>query len=66
MILLTQPELAAITGYKRARDQVAWVREKYGIVAHVNAANEAVVLRAHLEAARLPSKPSEKAVRKVR
>ena len=54
-LLLTPDELVAITGYRRPRDQVAWMTEHYAIRAYVNAANEAVVVRAHLEAAREPA-----------
>jgi len=50
-LLLTPEELLAVSGYRRARDQVAWICEHYGIRAYVNAAGEAVVLRAHLEQA---------------
>lgn len=50
-LLLTPNELIAITGYRRPRDQVAWVAKHYAIRAFVNAAGEAIVLRAHLEAA---------------
>jgi len=53
-MLLSPSELVAITGYRRARDQIAWIRDHYGIVAHLNAQGEAVVLRAHLEAASRP------------
>jgi hypothetical protein len=53
-MLLKPEELVAITGYRRPKDQVAWIREKYGIPAHVNAANEAIVVRAHLEGANKP------------
>jgi hypothetical protein len=50
-LLLSPDELVAITGYRRPRDQVAWVAEHYAVRAFVNAAGEAVVLRAHIEAA---------------
>ncbi len=53
-LILTPDELVAITGYRRPRDQVAWMTEHYAIRAYVNAANEAVVVRTHLEAAREP------------
>lgn len=58
-MLLSPSELVAITGYRRARDQIAWIRDHYGINAYVNAQGEAVVLRAHLEAATKapPKKP---------
>ena len=64
-LLLTQAELVAVTGYRRPSDQVAWVTEHYGIRAYVNAANEAVVVRAHLEAAQQPP-PKQGRVRTVR
>lgn len=63
-MLLTPAELVQITGYRRPRDQVAWVRDRYGIPAHLNAAGEAVVLRAHLEAASRPMQV--KVVKQVR
>lgn len=50
-LLLSPQELVAITGYRRPRDQVAWIVEHYAVRAFVNAAGEAVVLRAHIEAA---------------
>lgn len=53
-LTLTRAELTALTGYVRAREQVAWVREHYGINAHLNAANEPIVVRAHLESAVKP------------
>jgi hypothetical protein len=53
-LMLTPAELVALSGYRRPRDQVAWITEHYGIRAYVNAANEAVVIRAHLEAALQP------------
>ena len=59
-LLLTTDELVAITGYRRPRDQVAWIAEHYAIRAHVNAANEAVIVRAHLEAAREPMEKPRK------
>jgi hypothetical protein len=64
-LLLTSEELVAITGYRRARDQVAWIRDHYGIFAHVNAVGEAVVLRAHLQAANVPTQ-TVRSVRQVR
>ena len=64
-LLLTPEELVALSGYRRPRDQIAWVAEHYGIRAYVNAANEAVVIRAHLEAALHPS-PEGRRVRTVR
>jgi len=64
-LLLTPDELVAITGYRRPRDQVAWMTEHYAIRAYVNAANEAVVVRAHLEGAREPAEKSHR-VRLVR
>jgi hypothetical protein len=63
-MLLTQVELVMVTGYRRPRDQVAWIRDHYGIPAYVNASGEPVVLRAHLESATRP--PQAKAVRQVR
>lgn len=63
--LMSEAELERITGYRRPRDQVAWIREHYSVPAHVNAANEAVVFRAHLEAARTPEQ-NRKSVRTVR
>jgi len=48
---LSYEELVSISGYKRPRDQAACVRDRYGIPAYVNAANEAIVIRAHLESA---------------
>lgn len=64
---LTPAELYEVTGYKRPTEQVAWIRSHYGIHAHVNAANEAVVIRAHLEAAAAPGQNprSVPAVRRV-
>lgn len=63
-MLLTAEELVQITGYRRPRDQVAWMRDRYGIPAYVNAAGEPVVLKAHLLAA---SRPQQiKVVRQVR
>lgn len=64
-IRLSEAELYDVTGYKRAGDQAALIREKYGIVAFVNAANEAVVIRAHLEAAKTPVQ-GQRPVRQVR
>ena len=69
-LLLTVDELVAITGYRRPRDQVAWISEHYAIRAFVNAAGEAVVLRAHLETGgsmpRGPNPNTEQRVRMVR
>jgi hypothetical protein len=65
-MLLKPEELVDITGYRRPKDQVAWIREKYGIPAHVNAANEAIVVRAHLEAASSPAAQNAGRVRTVR
>ena len=64
-LLLTFAELVALSGYRRARDQVAWIAEHYGIRAYVNAANEAVVVRAHLEATTQPP-VNQRKVRTVR
>ena len=64
-LLLTNDELVAITGYRRPRDQVAWITGHYAIGAYVNAANEAVVVRVHLESAHQPTEKSRK-VRLVR
>lgn len=64
-LLLTPDELVGLSGYRRARDQVAWISEHYGIRAYVNAANEAVVIRAHLEAAMQPPTKASR-VRTVR
>jgi hypothetical protein len=65
-LLLTQDELVGLTGRRRARDQVIWIEEHYpDCPAHVNTANEAVVVRAHLE--RATARPQKtKAVRQVR
>lgn len=63
-MLLTDEELVRITGYRRARNQVAWVRDHYDIPAHLNAAGEPVVLKSHLEAANRPMQV--KVVRQVR
>ena len=52
---LTVTELVRVTGCKRARDQAEWIRNHYGIPAHVNSANEAIVIRAHIEALREPA-----------
>jgi len=49
--VLSDAELVALTGYKQARNQAAWVREQYRIPAAVNGAGECVVVRAHLLAA---------------
>lgn len=66
-MLISPAELLAITGYRRARDQIAWIRDHYGINAYVNAQGEAVVLRAHLEAASRPvaAKAQVRTVRRV-
>ena len=64
-LLLSPDELIAITGYRRARDQVAWIVEHYQVRAYVNAANEAVVVRAHLETALQPPANAQR-VRTVR
>lgn len=63
---LSPHELVRITGCRRAKDQAAYVREHYGCPAHVNAANECIVIRAHLEAAREPAqnRPSVRQVRR--
>ena len=67
-LLLTPDELIAITGYRRPRDQIAWITRHYAIPAYVNMANAAVVVRAHLEAAQRPvEKPRDvRLVREVR
>jgi hypothetical protein len=64
-LLLSAKELVALTGYRRPRDQVAWIVEHYGIRAYVNAANEAVVVRAHLETALQPPQNARR-VRTIR
>lgn len=64
-LLLSSDELVALSGYRRPRDQVAWVTEHYGIRAYVNAANQAVVVRAHLETAQQPAAEGRR-VRTVR
>jgi hypothetical protein len=66
-MFLTLAELVELTGYKRARDQAAYVREHYGIHAVVNAAGECVVVRAHLEAASRPAQttPRHRPVKRV-
>lgn len=53
-VLLLPDELFAITGYRRATDQAAAIRDRYGIHAYVNKLGEAVVVRAHLEGAQRP------------
>lgn len=53
-LTLTADELVNLTGFKRARNQVAWIREHYGIRAILNSLDEAIVVRAHLEAAARP------------
>jgi hypothetical protein len=50
-ITLSPEELHEITGYKRPRDQAAYIRETYGVRAVLNAQDECVVIRAHLESA---------------
>lgn len=65
-LVLAAAELVTLTGYKRARDQAAWIREHYGIRAVVNAMNECVVIRAHIEAAREPGQDARPRVRIVR
>lgn len=63
---LSRDELIRITGCKRPRDQAEWVSKHYGCRAYVNAANECIVIRAHLEAAREPeqTRPSVRQVRR--
>lgn len=63
---LTFAELVEVTGYRRASQQAAYIRRHYGCPAHVNAAGECVVIRAHLEAAREPehNRPPIRQVRK--
>jgi Domain of unknown function (DUF4224) len=67
--VLSDAELVALTGYKQARNQAAWIREMYRIPAAVNGAGECVVVRAHLLAAATPvsgKRPQVLAVRKRR
>lgn len=64
---LTPEELFRLTGRRRANQQATWIREHFaGCPAHVNAANECIVIRAHLEAAREPVARDRPAVRQVR
>ena len=58
--LMTDEELRRLTGYQRARNQAAWIRDTYRIPASVNAANECIVVRAHLVAAGVPLKAKER------
>ena len=51
-MIVTRQELEQITGRKWPRHQVAWITEHYpDCPAFVNAQNEAVIIRAHLERA---------------
>lgn len=64
--VLSDAELVALTGYKTARNQAAFVRDTYRIPAAVNAANECVVVRAHLLAAGIPVRKERPQVLQVR
>lgn len=55
MSLILQPEeLRAVTSFTQPQKQAQFIRDTYGIYAVVNPANECVVVRAHLEAAKSP------------
>jgi hypothetical protein len=64
--VLSDAELVALTGYKTARNQAAWIRDSYRIPATVNGAGECVVVRAHLLAAGMPVRKERPQVLQVR
>lgn len=64
---LTREELVRLTGRRRARAQAAWIRRHFaGCPVHLNAANECIVIRAHIESVREPMAHDRPPIRQVR